>query len=470
MTKPFIDRKNKQVFTLYKSTSRDRHGKEHTQYDLVEKKKDGAPVTEEYTNDDEYDDGEYYEDEEYDEEYDDEYDEDYDDDENHQDGEQPQKKPEDDDLYLLGFKKDGYDYSKHLRPIGGGMFIPAVYDMNELKKHKGGILELVKKSEPAPFMYGLEEIAKDYVKNEKEMLGQVDDDVIEALGQEGEFEELDDDFILQANGGTLDGLEKEVLETRKRLKALDMLDDDDDYEYDYNDQDPSVQRADGRRNRLVDEALECQLDVALAEFDDDDVGELDKERAKGQYSTEAYKEVFDEFIENYEADHRPLHEQLEILKREDPNVPLTAEEKRIIIARNWEEDDEEEVEVEEDEDEKWDCETILTTYSNIYNHPQLIKEVKPIKLSRKTGMPVGVLNQQVPADDDEDEEERINLGQSRKYETKEDKKLRKKALKVDKKVSREQKKDLKKAFKSEEIKQLNVMKAQRLNKLVSIQY
>lgn len=31
---------------------------------------------------------------------------------------------------------------------------------------------------------------------------------------------------------------------------------------------------------------------------------------------------------------------------------------------------------EEEVKEKWDCESILTTYSNLYNHPRLIEEPK----------------------------------------------------------------------------------------------
>jgi protein LTV1 len=29
-------------------------------------------------------------------------------------------------------------------------------------------------------------------------------------------------------------------------------------------------------------------------------------------------------------------------------------------------------------DEKWDCESILSTYSNLYNHPKLITEPKKV--------------------------------------------------------------------------------------------
>ena len=39
-----------------------------------------------------------------------------------------------------------------------------------------------------------------------------------------------------------------------------------------------------------------------------------------------------------------------------------------------EEEEEEEERVAVPEKERWDCESILSTYSNLYNHPTLIKE------------------------------------------------------------------------------------------------
>ena len=51
------------------------------------------------------------------------------------------------------------------------------------------------------------------------------------------------------------------------------------------------------------------------------------------------------------------------------------------------------IKVEERGGEKWDCESILSTYSTLYNHPKLISEPKnnKIQLSSKTGIPKGVL-------------------------------------------------------------------------------
>ncbi|KAL1404680.1 hypothetical protein pipiens_000830, partial [Culex pipiens pipiens] len=59
--------------------------------------------------------------------------------------------------------------------------------------------------------------------------------------------------------------------------------------------------------------------------------------------------------------------------------------------------DEEEMvvlEVEDESQKKWDCESILSTYSNIYNHPKLIEEPRKapkISINPKTGLPMNVL-------------------------------------------------------------------------------
>lgn len=42
-----------------------------------------------------------------------------------------------------------------------------------------------------------------------------------------------------------------------------------------------------------------------------------------------------------------------------------------------------------EEHEAWDCESILSTYSNLNNHPALIREARPptIRLDPRTGAP-----------------------------------------------------------------------------------
>jgi len=124
----------------------------------------------------------------------------------------------------------------------------------------------------------------------------------------------------------------------------------------------------------------------------------------------------------------------------------------------------------------WDCESILSTYSNLDNNPTTIgrsrrsrkgkkkqKDIEPvmeeeyddyedyheIKLSNKTGLPMGVL----PVTEKEEKDpygDIVNKGKARKKkETKEEKKLRKAAVKEERMISRIQKKMVKEAFKDE---------------------
>merc|ERR1712113_1118637 len=52
----------------------------------------------------------------------------------------------------------------------------------------------------------------------------------------------------------------------------------------------------------------------------------------------------------------------------------------------------------QERDDKWDCESILSTYSTLYNHPKLISEKNnKIQLSSKTGIPKGVLGRGLTA-------------------------------------------------------------------------
>ena len=105
---------------------------------------------------------------------------------------------------------------------------------------------------------------------------------------------------------------------------------------------------------------------------------------------------------------------------------------------------------EEQEDNKWDCESILSTYSNIYNHPKLITQIPShrIRLSNKTGLPLAP-KQKIPVKevDDDDDEDRdtddsedgnllsINL-ERKKGETSEERRARKHAVKAMRKVNR----------------------------------
>ncbi|KAG0257731.1 hypothetical protein DFQ27_004958 [Actinomortierella ambigua] len=137
--------------------------------------------------------------------------------------------------------------------------------------------------------------------------------------------------------------------------------------------------------------------------------------------------------------------------------------------------------------DSWDVQTILSTYSNLENHPTMIKESttrKRIHIDPKTGMPVvteykkkGQKNKQAepePAEEDAqegeeqeegDEEEYVepeNLGTKRnKGESKDEKKARKEAIRLEKQRRREEKKATKNAFAQEKSRQVVVLRNQQ---------
>jgi protein LTV1 len=60
-----------------------------------------------------------------------------------------------------------------------------------------------------------------------------------------------------------------------------------------------------------------------------------------------------------------MKDRMKIVEREYPSSEDENLEKLIVDAR---------------EKDKWDCESIISTYSNIYNHPKLISEPPKVNL------------------------------------------------------------------------------------------
>ena len=75
------------------------------------------------------------------------------------------------------------------------------------------------------------------------------------------------------------------------------------------------------------------------------------------------KSVVNEFEQNVKEDRQELDE---------------TQRKTLEYVENESNDENELIEVDEEVelDDKFDCESILTTYSNIYNHPKIISERK----------------------------------------------------------------------------------------------
>lgn len=79
----------------------------------------------------------------------------------------------------------------------------------------------------------------------------------------------------------------------------------------------------------------------------------------------------------------------------------------------------------EKEEPEWDCETVVSTYSNLENHPKILDDdLRRIRLSKKSGIALGVLPErqskkalaallEEEEDEEEDEEERTAAGGER---------------------------------------------------------
>ncbi|KAL7285608.1 hypothetical protein ACG7TL_000712 [Trametes sanguinea] len=195
-------------------------------------------------------------------------------------------------------------------------------------------------------------------------------------------------------------------------------------------------------------------------------------------SREDFESMMDEFLEKYEV----------ISGKMRPVLPGTATEKLETIRKALGEakirDDAGESDAEDDDilmpldiddkKDRWDCETILTTYSNLENHPRLIrarnnKPVPKIRLDPKTGMPsveggqpskTKTTKRPDSSATDEDEEDsrrpdansyiavRVTVAR-KKGETPEEKKARKQAVKAERQARRVEKKATKESFSKE---------------------
>lgn len=237
-----------------------------------------------------------------------------------------------------------------------------------------------------------------------------DPDVVAALDDDFDFEnpdnELEDNFMELANGG--DG-PMEVLEEGEEDEegewGSDFSDDEDDgEERDLVKELRNMKRFDNeetksrfteysmsssviRRNEQLT-LLDDRFEKFFERYDEPEIGALDCEEIEGDVDVTG--EMILQMAEQF---RREKEEALtEYSKKWDAE--------RIREYMEGESDDEMiELEVEDEEDgkkKKWDCESILSTYSNIYNHPKLIEEQRRartgrIQLNPRTGIPLDTL-------------------------------------------------------------------------------
>jgi protein LTV1 len=218
------------------------------------------------------------------------------------------------------------------------------------------------------------------------------------------------------------------------------------------------------------EFLDNKFEHVLRDYEE----ELEDE--EGLEEESKYEHIFDEFLEKYEVIGKKM------VDKASAPVDAVSELRQMLLETNLGSESSskwvkllqaklrgEDIEIEESDEEvedqimereepkkaEWDCETIVSTYSNLENHPQIISERKPRIQLDKRGFARTMYDIPEEQDDEEEEtEEKINLGVARpKNESLESKKERKLALKEQKRNRRIEKKALKVAFKNEVTKQ-----------------
>jgi len=321
-----------------------------------------------------------------------------------------------DHINHLGFKNDGYDYSKHIKVVDGGKFIGL----------NGELLErpVVKEIEiPEDLLPSAEEFDRNLeaiVISDKYM----DDDIRNALDfdgdEDGEFEELDDDFVIQVMAEPevpdfdfdahiarlIANSEKDLGYVPARAHVTDT--DDDDF---LDEDEESIESL--HENKKVSDIQQAiideQFEKMLEEYEDDD--DEDDEEVEGMIdineNAEYLDEALNEFIENQklekEYDGLVRQHPLERLNRqiinkddEDQNIDIKQLQKNSITEAEKQQNEASMIISEVNEGisnqavadpwetveylktvktkNEWDCETILTTYSTLDNHPSVIKD------------------------------------------------------------------------------------------------
>lgn len=239
-----------------------------------------------------------------------------------------------------------------------------------------------------------------------------DPDIVEALDDDFNFDDpdnaLDDNFMALANGG--EG-ESDLEDEEENWED----DDGDSNEADFSDEEddevgplpPGLRFAnfDGeetksrfteysmsssvmRRNEQLS-LLDDRFEKFYENYDEPEVGALDCEEIEG------HVDINDELLLQISEDFK----KNEVPQQYDKAWDVC----RIVKLQHDETAAEDLVEMEVSEDEagekkkRWDCESILSTYSNIYNHPKLIdvpakKKIGRIEINPKTGLPKNVLD------------------------------------------------------------------------------
>ncbi|KAI7743670.1 hypothetical protein M8C21_004118 [Ambrosia artemisiifolia] len=401
------------------------------------------------------------------------------------------------EIVELGFPDDGYNYLAHLREIkvtGGG----SSYFQNpkarldqlprDVKAYDASRIDVSKANDEDSYKNSIYGVAVKTVPVriqkaiDPEVAALLDDSDQSRFGSD--VEDLEEDFVINAN--LPDETEDVELDNKFTLTEKSYAKSKEDDYYTNHSQDniahniassETLVDAKPRERRPLDEQFDL---LELQEYGTDDESEYDNASSEDYEGHESFAEQQNNVPLEIDGKYKLLSNDKNI--EEEPVTLETAADLRprcMQYAEQYEnenDNDKEDVFVEEssDESEGWDCETIITTYSNLDNHPGKIEApggrkkkkltetvnkafntpTHVIALKGKEKLPVDYLphSRASATDVAKDKSKPKNVPLPRKklgQETKEEKKERKAAVKEEKREARRAKKDLKGLYRSE---------------------
>ncbi|KAK1303129.1 hypothetical protein QJS10_CPB11g02297 [Acorus calamus] len=415
------------------------------------------------------------------------------------------------EILELGLPDDGYNYLLHLREIknaGGGSSYyqnskskldQVPFDVKAYDASRVRISSEVNEDSNVKSIYSVASKTvgvKIQRAFDPEVSALLDDNDLSRFGSD--VEDLEEDFVVQANL-LEDGKEGETEEVVERIGRSDLNGG-------VNDEHPWKAEADfaGEVESRVDQwdggvefvgeksrirrPLDEQFDLlALKEYGDSDIDD-DDDGGPVATEDELLAAKLNDVLKDYKIDDLELEDKYKVphdlLKKDEGSKGDEELESVADVIRKCaeyaemyghEDQDEEIVVVEEssDESEKWDCETIVSTYSNLDNHPGKIQAPdKPrkrlpdivsgasgatgnvISLRGKEKLPVEFLPHGKKTVTGK-VKKAVNSGaeqpqrKSRDEESKEEKKERKAAIKKERGEARRAKKELKSLYRAE---------------------
>jgi len=381
--------------------------------------------------------------------------------------------------YGIGFEDD-YDYLQHLKASDNqpAILVPKSKDsVVEIEEGDDGMSEIIRDNKPI-----LKLPSSVFGSTVEEPVGLLfraippvgpqpswDPDIVAGIDDDFDFEnpenQLQDDFVVQASQpGDNDSLTSEdFMESDVESCESNKLSDLDDTKSQFTHY--SLTSSVIRRNEQLT-LLDDKFERFFESYQDSNMGDLSQVEIEGVFPVEDINEV--EGMKTL-LGLKVLKKKKKLRESDKPEWN-----KHYVYDPDGDGDgdgdiDEEmETLVKEEVDKKWDCETILSTYSNLYNHPKLIEEegISKVKVSEKTGIPLSdhpkLTKQQLRAFDETNnpnisvsqvESHKSSHPSRKKNETKEEKKLRKQCIKELKKDRRLEKKATKLAFQEERSRQ-----------------